>query len=487
MKKLTKLEDKIRESGKSFFDEKTKHLQFTQPLIKPRPWYRRWALVVPPLGAIAASLTVMVAILIGTTQPNNSFDQAFTGIFALNQVTFPPIDQRNQSEDFLGGMPSYTSYQQGVETFFQRTAQSIFQTDENVVYSPLSAYVALALLLEAANGETYDALAQLLQVNDIQQFRQENAHAFIDTYLESELTLQSTPTLVARSRQANGVFVKEGITVDPQYLDLLANQYFAEIFQTDFASEARDDIARWLNQRTFDFLKMQPEDLSFNQDTVISLFNTLYLKANWKKAYDASQNTQQSFRNTATGQLINNVTYMHKQTLQTLYIDQPSFTLGVDEAYGDHRVIYVLPKDDLTPVQLLSAEYFPLIQAAIRSPHTNESIAIALPKNAMQNKLDLKEHLITVSPEMAGLFDPMQADLSKALPDTYVQSLMQHSRLDFFEAGFEAAAITEANVGTTSAPGLPTVQLVLNRSFLYLIVNRQGLVLFSGVVNQPTY
>jgi serine protease inhibitor len=81
----------------------------------------------------------------------------------------------------------------------------------------------------------------------------------------------------------------------------------------------------------------------------------------------------------------------------------------------------------------------------------------------------------------------LTADLSEALPNAYVQSLLQHTRIDFLEAGFEAAAITEANVGVNSGPTLPTQQLILNESYLYLIVNGQGLILFAGVVNQPSF
>jgi serine protease inhibitor len=84
------------------------------------------------------------------------------------------------------------------------------------------------------------------------------------------------------------------------------------------------------------------------------------------------------------------------------------------------------------------------------------------------------------------LFDPQQADLSNALPGGYVQSLVQHLRVDLLKDGMEAAAITEANVGVTSMPTPPRVSLNLNRSFLYFVVNQQGLMLFSGVVHQPT-
>jgi serine protease inhibitor len=146
----------------------------------------------------------------------------------------------------------------------------------------------------------------------------------------------------------------------------------------------------------------------------------------------------------------------------------------------------VLPKGNLTPVDLLSPSYLPSIQAAFNSPVTNERISLTVPASSTQGKLDLKANLLSVYPEIASLFDPQLADLSKALPGGYVQSLIQHLRVDLLKDGLEAAAITEANVGVTSLPTPPRVSLTLDRSFLYFVINAQGLMLFSGVVHQPT-
>jgi serine protease inhibitor len=130
--------------------------------------------------------------------------------------------------------------------------------------------------------------------------------------------------------------------------------------------------------------------------------------------------------------------------------------------------------------------YLPSIQAAFTSTTANERILLTVPESSTQGKLDLKANLLAVYPEISSLFDPQQADLSNALPGGYVQSLVQHLRIDILKDGMEAAAITEANVGVTSMPTPPRVSLNLNRSFLYFVINHQGLMLFSGVVHQPT-
>lgn len=484
MKKTT-LEQKIKASGQAYFDAKTSHLSFQRPLVKNSFSWMTLLKVGTPSLALGLTITVMVSILIGATRPNGSLPQDFTGLLALNEVSFPSFKQREQSEDFEFGRPEYTDYRQAVEGYFQMTATDLFSTTENMVYSPLSAYIAMTLLLEAAGGETELALEQLLSVNDRLSLREASNQVFIDNYYKDEVTVNGNTITRAQSRLGNGVFVRDDITVNEDYLFRLAGDYFAEVFHTPFDDAGKEAIAGWLNQRTNQFLRIQPSDLTMNQDTVLSLFNTLYLKANWLENFNRLSQVG-NFTNSTNNTTTSGVIYMQKETQETLYLDQPNFTIGVDEAYGDYRVVYVLPKGSLTPIDLLNEPNFNLIRSALTQTNQNERIRLTIPKSSTKVKLDLKENLLQVAPEIAPLFSPEEADLSNALPGAYVQNLIQHVRIDFLEDGMEAAAITEAGVGVTSAPTPAKVSLTLDRSYLYFVVNAQGLILFSGVMNQPS-
>jgi serine protease inhibitor len=483
--KQTSLEKKIKQSGQAYFDQRTAHLNFQGVLSQPKPWWVKLALWGTPAAAVATTVTVLLAVLIGSIDPNGSVQQTFRSLQALNTVSFPPFEQRDETGDFSQGQPRYETYRAQVNQYFARTAPELFSTSTNLAYSPLSAFMALTLLLEAADGQTQEALSSLLGVEDMDVLREETSQVFIDTYLETKETVNQRETILAKSLLGNGVFVREDIDVNPMYLDRLATDYFSEVFHTDFQPDGLADMANWLNQKTFNFLDMKPSDLGLNQDTAMALFNTFYLKANWLQAFDIID-TQGQFTNSSNQTNVRGVTYMQKETPSTLYLDQPGFTLGVDEAYGDHRIVYVLPKGDLTPVDLLSETYLPSIQAAFTSPVSNERITLTVPTSTTKGKLDLKANLLSVYPEIASLFDPQQADLSKALPGGYVQNLIQHLRIDLLKDGLEAAAITEANIGVTSMPIPPRVSLTLDRSFLYFVINHQGLMLFSGVIHQPT-
>jgi hypothetical protein len=156
--KLTPLEKQIKQSGQAYFDKRTAHLNFQRELHKPKPWWMTLAMWATPTAAVATTVTVLIAVLIGLIDPNGSVPQTLRSMQALNSVSFPSLEQRNQAEDFLEGYPRYETYQSQVNQFFARTAPDLFSTTNNLAYSPLSAFMALTLLLEAADGQTQEAL-----------------------------------------------------------------------------------------------------------------------------------------------------------------------------------------------------------------------------------------------------------------------------------------------------------------------------------------
>ncbi|HRY61284.1 MAG TPA: serpin family protein, partial [Candidatus Fermentibacter sp.] len=90
---------------------------------------------------------------------------------------------------------------------------------------------------------------------------------------------------------------------------------------------------------------------------------------------------------------------------------------------------------------------------------------------------------------MAGAFDPSTADFSGMTGgrDLFVSDVVHKAFVRVDETGTEAAAATGVIMALTAMPQDQPVQFVLDRPFLFLIIDDlTGTVLFMGRMADPT-
>ncbi len=115
-------------------------------------------------------------------------------------------------------------------------------------------------------------------------------------------------------------------------------------------------------------------------------------------------------------------------------------------------------------------------------------MALALPKFTLEGTYDLTEALkgLGLTTAFSGA-----ADLSGigtcTKGDLYLSQVLQKTYLRVDEKGTEAAAVTSAAVGATSAPIDPPVELTFDRPFLACLWNGEAAqALFLAQVDDPS-
>ena len=466
----TPLEEHVKQSGQTYFSSFQSSRPMPTLMKKPSWTWVRWT----PLLSVPTFGLVIVSLMLGSTQARSSIEQSFLPLHALNTVSYPSWNQREIMDEL-----AYDDVQESVAQFLTNYIEDIDAYDDNVVFSPLSAFSALAMVYEASDTITRQELHTVLNEPDQHLFRQHMEHMFLDTYIQK---MQGSQPRV-QSRLTNGVFLQEGFPIAQAYLDVLSTHYFAEVFETNFDADAKDAMALWINDRTNDFLNLEADDLSATRDTVMSLLNTLYVRANWLTPFERNDHYETVFQSDLHGGLPN-VTMMQKTLNQSHMVEEDTYALITDHAYGDLRVHYVLPSPSENVSSLLNASTFSSILANLEPTLNGPSIQLHVPKFSITSTIDVQT---MIEDDVPSLFDANLADLSNASPGLYVQAIEQHARFDVFEQGFEAAAVTEADMGVTSAPMMPTQAFVLDRSFLFLMTNANGLIHFVGIVHQPSF
>lgn len=377
--------------------------------------------------------------------------------------------QEELSEDILSSL----------QTFSAATAAKLLPAeDENALYSPASLYFALSMLAESADGETREQILALLDTR-IETLRSGLGAVYRALYIDNEY---------CRLQAANSLWfpLDENFGVKEEILSVLSNNYYAEIYRTEFGSDtSAKEIADWIAGNTGNKLGGDPSSFMTDAfpDTAMILYNTLYYKDEWIDRFD-EEKTEESVFHTAAGEDVS-CDFMNR-TYGSHGMDYGENYSAMTVSLKEGSMQFILPDEGTTPYDLLGDTE--LMQRILTGTDTVESIygevVFSVPKFDYSDRLNLTDALAELG--VTNAFDPENADFSPVSDwkPLYLSSALQETSIAIDENGVEAAAFTElAFVGA----GMPTGrgEMILDRPFLCVIYSQRHLPLFIGVVNNP--
>jgi serine protease inhibitor len=358
----------------------------------------------------------------------------------------------------------------------------------NVVSSPGSLLIALAMLRAGASGETAVEMDSVLELPV--QHRDEAVNALLASLEAFDgdpgSVDEENPPRKPVMHAVNGLFVDQGVVTGAAYLDTLARHYGTGVYPVDFGNEAatKPAIDAWVNENTGGRIKEAPA--KYDPDNTFSLLNALYFAAAWSSPFDPNDTSELPFT-TAQGEEID-VPAMHN-LLTMKYAEGPGWR-GVDLPYAEGFVMRLVLPEPASGAAAgsssahagFSSERFAEIAHALdtASPTT---VMIQLPKWDHKSTFDLRKVL-----EALGLTRTLNTstDFNSIQPDFMVTQAAQAANITVAEKGTVAAAVTQINGEATSAPPEPEQSIEFDRPFHYQIVHTEtGLPLFMGAVADP--
>jgi len=172
-----------------------------------------------------------------------------------------------------------------------RFAVDIYKTlrsqNGNLILSPYSISLALAMTYAGARGETESQIAHTLHFA-----AQDQLHPAFNSL---DLQLEKKPLNIDKNQEplqlniANAVWAEQTFSFLPEFLDTLASNYGAGIHISDFVNNfepARKEINDWVSQQTQDKINNLLPENSVNADTRMVLVNAIYFKADWLDQFD---------------------------------------------------------------------------------------------------------------------------------------------------------------------------------------------------------
>ena len=311
-----------------------------------------------------------------------------------------------------------------------------------IVLSPLSAEIALAMLANGAVGDTQreivDALGYAGQsMADVDSYHQKLAQNLTGLDDRAEMNL------------ANSLWLHPDFAVKERYTQLLGDCYAADIRRLDFtAPDAVATINAWCEEKTKGLIKNFLQEL--NADGGLLLLNALYFNGMWKMAFDEKATERGFFTNEEGSRT---AVELMRMTCSLRYAQTELYEAAC-LPYGNDsfRMTLLLPREGVSVSHCL-ASLDRQSWAALQAMGIRKAFADA---------------------DLSGIGDRMGA----------VSKVAQAVSLRTDEKGTEAASVTGIEMdgaadGDNAASTV--IPFYVDRPFLFLITERStGTVLFIG-------
>ncbi len=440
------------------------------------------------IGAVAAVLAVVICF--------SSFLN--TPIITANAIALPgdarimehpDLDDYKDRESYLvdvGIWDAETKNRRSIKEnaaislspFFTRASSEflVSQDNKNTLWSPINAYIGLAMLAEITDGDSRKEILDLFGVEDLETLRKQVSAVWESVYEDDGNEI---------STLANSLWLEEGLNYNQEAMDNLAYHYYSFVYQCDLGSDsANKSIGQWLNKNTGGLLKDSTDKIDLSPDTVLALYSTLFFQAKWSDEFNSKNNTNDIFHG-ADGDT--NVTYMNKKLCQMYYYCHDDYSAVALILKNGSTMWFILPDEGKTTADILNdGSYGEMVSLGDTEEGWQNKkymkVNLSVPKFDVSSTVNLKDGLNRMG--VTKVFDMESSDFTAITSDTPVciASVNQSARVEIDEKGVKAATYIEIPGAGSAMPPEEIIDFVLDRPFVF-VISKGNLPLFTGVVN----
>ncbi|MCU1391134.1 MAG: serpin family protein [Ilumatobacteraceae bacterium] len=421
-----------------------------------------------------------------TSSTNRSNDHATTPSNDTPPSTVPtgstaPTTPQTATSTTDAGVATATVNRFGTDLYARLAAAD--PNAPNLVFSPASVAIALAMVLPGAHGATAEQLAATLHA-DVAAALAPSMHALLEA-LDGRTETVDNPAgdpIDVVLAIANSLWVQQGFDLESSYLDALSTEFGAAPQSVDYRADpetARTLINTWVETATHDRIPALLPPGAVSAATTLTLVNAVYMKAPWRKTFDRSSTAPAPFTTLAAA------------AVQTDAMSVVDF-FGYVARSGVQMVALPYIGDDLSMLIALPDAGQPLSAAvaALGDPRglASTRVAVTLPKFDIETSVGVGEAVAALG--AVDLFDPAKADLTgiaTADPPLYVGAIIHQANITVDEDGTEAAAATAVLLAGGAAVEAEPIDFRVDRPFAFAVRDDPtGAILFLGHVGDPT-
>jgi len=403
-------------------------------------------------------------------------------------ISFPLLDSEREAV-------SEGNARFAIDIYHRLAAQ--VNSGDNLILSPHSISVALAMAYAGARGNTAKQMADVLHFS----LSQERVHAVFN-YLALELATRAEPArsdgyLVTegdaegpkdsgfRLNIVNAAWPDFGFQMRSEYIEVLDKYYGSALFPVNYGdyAKARRIINGWVADRTVQRIDNLIPDDRLLDGAVLVLTNAVYFKAAWVNHFDEAKSYQGTFHRSDG---IDVTVPMMMQQFDFRYAEGGSWqALEIPYERKELSMVLIVPKASSNLAELEESLNLAYLVSVIDALQIRDTL-VRMPKFSFKAAFPLKSPL-----EELGMTDAFRAadfsGIAGAPGDLYISEVLHDAFIAVDEAGTEAAAATAVIFMTIDGGGkAERAEITLDRPFLFLIRDSvTGAILFLGRVVDP--
>ena len=359
---------------------------------------------------------------------------------------------------------------------FQRTREN--SDEENMMISPLSVSVALAMAYNGADEATKTEMENTLKLNGLTPEQINNSYKMLID------ALQSVDDDVI-FEIANAIYYANGFNVKQDFLNTNRDYYDAEVENLDFGSpSAVATINGWVAEKTHDKITKIIESLS-PYDRMV-LLNAIYFYGSWTKEFDEDGTKMRNF--SKLDGTTKEVPMMSKEDKLEYTANDLFSAVKLPYGTGQYNMVVFLPSEGKNSNDVINELSADKLKNWNEDFTTEEHVVVTMPRFKFEFESRLNDILKQMGMEKAFILN--EADFSKITDeDLFISAVIHKSYIDVNETGTEAAAVTAIVFATTSVgPGMEKIHFTVDKPFVFAITEKDtGAILFIGEVRNPEY
>ena len=358
-----------------------------------------------------------------------------------------------------------------VELFKKSVASA--SKNKNVTVAPMSVLNAMAMTANGAGGKTATELSNVLAGGKSVSRLDKNLRWFNSQLVNVKKAHIST---------ANSIWYNtdNGLKIKKKFIKKNKKWLGAEVRGAKFANPSTvKAVNGWVAKKTSNMIKKIVDSLD---ETEVVLVNAQYFDAKWRFPFEKEATHKMDFTNASGAK--SKVKMMH--ATEGRYIETDAATGFIKPYVKGYSFVALLPAEGTSANDYVATLQPSSLRGLVKRAKQT-AVDIAMPKfDISYSNDDMAVQLAAMG--ITRSFDPDLANFKKMGKPKhgklYIDQVVHKTKVKVDEEGTKAAAATGIMMKASSAVMEPNPSVVLDRPFVYAIIdNHTKLPLFIGVVN----